>query len=367
VEVFTHFMEMFVGVRPCTAIFRHFYALVGTGRSKLEVGAYYFQLRHGMANFYISAFSSSKWEDWREGWVIAKADPHDLLELPTEGPQSDRSTWTAKPSMSEELCPVLDRVKNLSKSVLTSLMVLGDFLMRRIAPLQQRTRMAYMYTGSNDCYRIARGPGTVFTRAELEVAIRGMTGDAFSPESLVPPSEVKALCEDQALRSSVLASMLTLDEGGLAVRQLGGDPNRGIHILGASPNRQQRTSQGPGRSSPGGPTPAGKGKDKVPVPEHRHKDKWVPPRPGGTTRRRGQPPRGVAKQRGPSPGGSSTATAPSSGSRPPNARRQRRRRGRAGLHHLHRSASSQRGDRRKRGIFLRSSRFLRRHRCRSAQ
>jgi hypothetical protein len=99
-----------------------------------------------------------------------------------------------------------------------------------------------------------------------------MTSDAFSPESLVLPSGVKALCEDQALRSSVLASMPTLNEGGLAVRQLGGDPNRGIHIPGASPNRQQHASQGPGGPSPGGPAPTGKGKDKVPVPEHRHKD-----------------------------------------------------------------------------------------------
>jgi hypothetical protein len=35
-------MEMFMGVRPCIAIFRHFYALVGSGRSKREIGAYYF-------------------------------------------------------------------------------------------------------------------------------------------------------------------------------------------------------------------------------------------------------------------------------------------------------------------------------------
>jgi hypothetical protein len=63
VAVFAHFMVMFVGVRPCTAIFRHFYALVGIGRSKREVGAYYFQLQHGMANSYIRVFSSSKWED----------------------------------------------------------------------------------------------------------------------------------------------------------------------------------------------------------------------------------------------------------------------------------------------------------------
>jgi hypothetical protein len=42
VAVFSHFMEMFVGVRPCTTIFRHFYALVGTGRCKREIVAYYF-------------------------------------------------------------------------------------------------------------------------------------------------------------------------------------------------------------------------------------------------------------------------------------------------------------------------------------
>jgi hypothetical protein len=185
-----------VGVRPCSTIFRHFYALVGTGRSKREVDAYYFQLRHGMANSYISAFSSSKWEDWREGWVIAEADPHDRLELPTEGPQSDRSTWKAKPSMLEELGSVIERVKNLFRSGLTSLMVLGDYLKRRIAPLQQRTRMACMYTGTNNCCRVARGPGTDFSRAELEAAFRAMTGEAFSLESLVLPSGIKALCED---------------------------------------------------------------------------------------------------------------------------------------------------------------------------
>jgi hypothetical protein len=63
VSVFVHFMEMFVGVHPCVTIFRHFYALVGSGRSKCAVGAYYFQLRHGMSSSYISTFSSAKWED----------------------------------------------------------------------------------------------------------------------------------------------------------------------------------------------------------------------------------------------------------------------------------------------------------------
>jgi hypothetical protein len=42
VSMFVHFMEMFAGLRPCITIFRHFYALVGLGRSKCAVGAYYF-------------------------------------------------------------------------------------------------------------------------------------------------------------------------------------------------------------------------------------------------------------------------------------------------------------------------------------
>jgi hypothetical protein len=132
--------------------------------------------------------------------------------------------------------------------------------------------MAYMYTGLNDCCRIARGPGADFTRAELEAVVRTMTGEVFNPESLVLSSGVKALCEDQALRSSVLASMPTLDEGGLEVRQLGGDPNRGLQIPGATPDHQQRASEGPGEPRPGGPALGGKGKEKVPVSEHRHKD-----------------------------------------------------------------------------------------------
>jgi hypothetical protein len=98
------------------------------------------------------------------------------------------------------------------------MMVLGDFLRHRITPLQLRSRMACMYTGSNDCCRIVRGPGTDLTRAELEASVRAMTGETYTPESLVLPRGIKALCEDQAMRSAVLASMPTLDEGGLVVR-----------------------------------------------------------------------------------------------------------------------------------------------------
>ena len=134
--VFIHFMEMFVGIHPCVSVFKHFYALVRTGRSRCAIGVYYFQLRHGMSSSYISAFSSAKWEDWRTDWVIVKTDANDRLELPMQGPLLGRYSWKARPSLPVELNPVLDRVKTLARGGLTSMMVLGDFLRHRIAPLK---------------------------------------------------------------------------------------------------------------------------------------------------------------------------------------------------------------------------------------
>jgi hypothetical protein len=58
-----------------------------------------------------------------------------------------------------------------------------------------------------------------------------MTGEAYAPELLVLPRGIKALCEDQGMQTAILASLPTLDDGGLAVRQVRGDPNRGSGSL----------------------------------------------------------------------------------------------------------------------------------------
>jgi hypothetical protein len=196
------------------------------------------------------------------------------------------------------------------------MMVLGDFLKCCIAPLQQRSRMACMYMGINDYCRIARGPDSEFTRAELEYAIRVMTGEAFSLESLVLPSGIKALCEDQALWSAVLASMRTLDEGGLAVGQVGDNPNRGSTSLVPHPTASSTPAK----------VLAGPAMEVRPPLEGERRRRWcrstatrtmcTPPRPGGMTRRRERPRRGAAKRRGARPGGSNVVTTPSWGSRP---------------------------------------------------
>jgi hypothetical protein len=40
--IFAHLCEMFVGVAPCTSLFRQFFVLMKLGKAKDHLGAYYF-------------------------------------------------------------------------------------------------------------------------------------------------------------------------------------------------------------------------------------------------------------------------------------------------------------------------------------
>ena len=107
----------------------------------------------------------------------------------------------------------------------------------------------------------------------------GITGETFVPESLILPQDISALCDDPGLRTAILATLPTLDDSGMAVRQTGGrDPLHGIWISDAPA---------------GGPQPAGVAPSANPVvalaPWTRAKGlQAVPPpqvAPGGQRRR----------------------------------------------------------------------------------
>ena len=148
---------MFVGVAPCTSLFRHFFVLVKSRKAKDHLGAYYFQTRPDSVVAYISTFGGTRWENWRSDWVIASTEANDRLILPSNGPALDRKQWRTKPSLSPEFLPVLERIKVLASGGLTSMHVVGDLLKRRIAPLQRRPRLSCWLTGPNDIDRTSVG------------------------------------------------------------------------------------------------------------------------------------------------------------------------------------------------------------------
>jgi hypothetical protein len=133
--IFAHLCEMFVGVAPCTSLFRYFFVLVKSGKAKDHLAAYYFQTRPDSAGAYIFSFGGARWENWHADWVIVSTEADDHLALPSDGPRLDRKQWRAKPSMALEFLPILDRIKTLATGGLTSMHVVGDFLKRWIALL----------------------------------------------------------------------------------------------------------------------------------------------------------------------------------------------------------------------------------------
>jgi hypothetical protein len=79
-------------------------------------------------------------------------------------------------------------------------------------------RLCYWFTGPNDIGRIHCEPGTDLSWEELELLVKGITGESFVPESLILPQGIPALCDDPRLRTAILATLPTLDESDMAVR-----------------------------------------------------------------------------------------------------------------------------------------------------
>ena len=124
-SIFVHLCEMFVGVRPCVILFRHFFVLVKSGKGKDEVGAYYFLTRSDLRTPYIPGLTGGNWEDWRKEWVITTTEANERLVMLTGGPASNRQSWRAKPSLPSEFDPVLSKIRALAESGLTSLSCSG--------------------------------------------------------------------------------------------------------------------------------------------------------------------------------------------------------------------------------------------------
>jgi hypothetical protein len=103
------------------------------------IGGHYFQRRTPGYACYIAPISPGRWERWREDWALVQADVHDRLALPVGGPTLNRTKWGKDPGLEPNFDPVLDRIQYLAENSLTSLMVLHDFLSKRLMPLQDQS------------------------------------------------------------------------------------------------------------------------------------------------------------------------------------------------------------------------------------
>jgi hypothetical protein len=135
VAIFVHIYEMFLGVQSSVCLFRRFFVMKAASQRPLLIGGYYFTRRTQGPSRYIAPVSPGRWERWREDWALMQADAHDRLVIPAAAPTLDHAEWGKDPGLESGFDPVLDWIQYLAESSLTSLMVLHDFLSRRLAPL----------------------------------------------------------------------------------------------------------------------------------------------------------------------------------------------------------------------------------------
>jgi hypothetical protein len=227
VAIFVHLYEMYVGVRPSVQLFRCFFLLKAASTRPLLIGGHYFQHWEPGHAHYIALISPGRWERWREDWALVQANIHDRLVLPVSGPTLDHTKWGKDPGLEPGFNPVFDRIQYLAKNSLTSLMVLHDFLSKRLAPLQDWPhRPAWMYTEVNASCSWTTGPGLVWA-----TRLKALTMDQPSAKLVMPAAGCEPLCVNQAARTALLAIITTLDDVNIAPVQRG-DQSRGVVIPG---------------------------------------------------------------------------------------------------------------------------------------
>jgi hypothetical protein len=148
--------------------------------------------------------------------MLVQADIHNRLALLVIAPTLDRAGWVKDPGLESGFNPVLDQIWYLAENGVTSLMVLHDFLSKRLAPLQDRSHPAWMYTGVNDIMRLDHGPGSSLDEDLLVVSLKELTMNQFLTELVMPSAVCEPICVNQAARTTLVVAMSTLDDVDIA-------------------------------------------------------------------------------------------------------------------------------------------------------
>nr|AAT07579.1 unknown protein [Oryza sativa Japonica Group] len=281
--IFAHLCEMFIGVRPSLRLFRWFFTVQPVSPPTV-VGGCYFQPRGPVLNRYIPCVLRKKWDDWKSDWFYTPLADEARLRLPSQ-PPAQASSWRAAVDLGDGYDAVLDRLAGLRSQGLTGAMVFGDYLRRRIAPLQRRARGAWEYTGSEDYMRTHQGCKWDWVPEDFKMVVQRVLNLSSVEASLIPQGVLPLCCDPDR------ANILTIMQ---AVGASGERAPRGHDGAGGSRRGEQSTpgggrASGPRDGGPGGSRPAdARGKRKqegTPPPS--------PPRGGGAVRASSRRPEGA--------------------------------------------------------------------------
>ncbi|KAI4995828.1 hypothetical protein ZWY2020_037916 [Hordeum vulgare] len=135
--VFAFCSEAFMGVRPSVALFRHFFNMRLHDGAHLLACISFVAAQNG--NFLLKA--GKKVENFRHRWVLMSLrDANPRLEEPKRLPEKT-SAWSSAKLSDRRAVPILECFSHyISASTLTREMIVKEFLVQHVVPLQAHSR-----------------------------------------------------------------------------------------------------------------------------------------------------------------------------------------------------------------------------------
>jgi hypothetical protein len=117
--------------------------------------------------------------------------------------------------------PMIERIKHLMSHGLPMMMVLHDFLSRRITPLHDHARPGWMYIGEDNTKQLERGHDSCLDPDVLRTLLGRLSPNSSSVDFMTPLAACAPMCLDQATRTRMLRELPTLDNIDIVARQRG--------------------------------------------------------------------------------------------------------------------------------------------------
>jgi hypothetical protein len=159
-SIFAFYCEAFVGVVPSVALFRHFFSLrFSTTKQCAACVSFVDVKKKKKPKIHLKA--GKKVETYWNRWVlmdVKEAIP--LLEVPT-APPTQLAGWSSEELTDPRARTVLAWIAAHGRANLSGPMIIRDFLVQRIAPLQERSRPLWEYSGPGDSMRLQHAGLTV--------------------------------------------------------------------------------------------------------------------------------------------------------------------------------------------------------------
>jgi hypothetical protein len=151
VATFIHFCEVYLGIPPHFALWRHFFCVKSTGKRSRPVGAMVFNLRSSLKVEWIDIDLPDNTAGWRSEWFYI-ADQIPCLPRRTGHKPVKISEWDLGLSTREleDRKGFLELVSDMKTRGVTGAAVVRSFCRRMIQPIKDRVHSAYEYCGQSD-------------------------------------------------------------------------------------------------------------------------------------------------------------------------------------------------------------------------